>query len=487
MRNKNVSVGLFVFAGLVLLGTGLFLIGDRRQAFGEHVEYYSEFQNLAGLTTGAAVRVGGLNAGEVVNIGVPDSPPSRFRVKWRINSRLCGLVRGDSIATIETEGVVGETFLAVRPGTSHAVRAAALTTIPSKEPMELSELLNRGDGLLNDVQSTLKEVGSKLSGTLDEATTTIGNVNDIAVGLKQGKGAAGMLLRDQEFANHIRQTLTNSTSSVDEILAGLKAGRGPAGVLLRDETVAGQIRDAVKNVQQATADLGHAVRQADALVADLKAQQIPQKASGAIDNLNQSAQQVHQMISEINHPDSQGLTAGANIRESLENVNAASLNMADDTEALKHNFLLRGFFRRRGYYNLDHISAEKYRQDAVFTNRANSRAWLPASELFQDGSGGREELSAAGKALLDGMLTENGDSIFDSPIVIEGYCNSARASDQMRLSRARAILVRQYLQARFQLDSDNLGIVALKSAPPSGVGHTEWDGICIVVLKKKSK
>jgi len=487
MRKKNVSVGLFVLGGLLLFGAGLFLIGDRRQAFGEHVEYYSEFQNLAGLTTGAAVRVGGMNAGEVLHIAVPDSPPSRFRVQWRINARLRGLVRGDSIVSIETEGVVGGTYLAVRPGTPQALQAAALATIPSKEPMELSELLTRGTGLLNDAQSMLKEVGGKLGGTLDQVTTTVANVNDIAVGLKQGRGAAGMLLRDQEFANHIRQTVANSTSSVDEILAGMKEGRGPAGLLLRDETVAGQIRDAVKNVQQATADLGHAVHQADALVADLNSQQIPQKAGGVVENLSQSAQQVHQMISEINQPDRQGMTASANIRESLENANAASLNMADGTEALKHNFLLRGFFRRRGYYNLDRISAERYRQDAAFTSRANSRTWLPASELFQDGSNGQEELSAAGKALLDGTLTENGDPIFDSPIVVEGYCSGGRSVDQLRLSRARAILVRQYLQSRFQLDSGNLGIVALKSAPPSGVGHTEWDGICIVVLKRKSK
>ena len=263
MWKKNVSVGLFVLGGLSLFGVGLFLIGDRRQAFGKHVEYYSEFQSLAGLASGATVRVGGLDAGEVTAIGVPDSPPSRFRVKWRISVRFHGLVRGDSVASIETEGVVGETYLAVRPGTPHARQAKPSATIPSKEPIELSELLTRGTGLLNDAQSTLKQIGGKLGGTLDQVLTTTGNVNNIAVGLKQGKGAAGMLLRDQEFANHIRQTLTNSTSSVDEILADLKAGRGPAGVLLRDEAAAGQLRDAVKNVQQATADLGHAVHQAD--------------------------------------------------------------------------------------------------------------------------------------------------------------------------------------------------------------------------------
>jgi phospholipid/cholesterol/gamma-HCH transport system substrate-binding protein len=462
------------------------LIGDRRQAFGNHVEYYSEFQNLAGLANGATVRVGGMSAGEVLHIEVPDSPPSRFRVRWRIDARLRGLVRGDSVATIETEGVVGGTYLAVRPGTSHTQQAAALATVPSKEPVELSELLTRGTGLLNDAQSMLKDVGGKLGGTLDQVTTTIGNVNDIAVGLKQGRGAAGMLLRDQEFASHIRQSVTSATSNADEILAGIKEGRGAAGMLLRDEAVTGEIRDSLKNVQQATSDLGQASHQVAALVAELNSQQIPQKAAVAVDSLSQSAQQVHQMISEINQPDRQGVTAGTNIRQSLENVNAASLNLADDSEALKHNFLLRGFFRRRGYYSLDHISAERYRQDAAFTSRANSRAWLAASELFQDGANGQEELSVAGKALLDGTLTENGDAIFESPIVVEGYC-SGRSADQTRLSRARAILVRQYLQARFQLESSNLGIVALRSVPPNGAEHTTWDGICIVVLKRKSK
>src|SRR5215471_3341880 len=175
MRNKNVTVGLFVVGGLLLFGAGLFLIGDRRQAFGNHIEYYSEFQNVAGLANGATVRVGGMNAGEVLHIEVPDSPPSRFRVRWRIDARLRGLIRGDSVATIETEGVVGGTYLAVRPGTSHTSQAVALAMIPSKEPLELSELLTRGTGLLNDAEVMLKEVGGKLGGTLDGVTTTVAN------------------------------------------------------------------------------------------------------------------------------------------------------------------------------------------------------------------------------------------------------------------------------------------------------------------------
>jgi phospholipid/cholesterol/gamma-HCH transport system substrate-binding protein len=483
MDNKNLGIGLFVIGGLTLFGIGMFVIGDRHQAFARHAEYYAEFVDLAGLTNGAKVRVAGMDAGQVTSIAVPDSPPSRFRVKWRIDEKLRGLVRTDSVAIIDTEGIVGGTFLSIRQGSAQAREAEALSTIPSKEPMELADLLSRGNLLLNDADGTVKEVGHKLNGALDGVTTTVSNVNDVVVGLKEGHGAAGMLLTDDAFANKVRQTVTTTASDVQDVVADLKAGRGPAGMLLRDEALAGQIREAVKNGQQATADLGHASRQADALVSDLNSRQIPQKAAEAMDNLNDTSRQVHQLVSEIAKPDQQGISAGTNIRESLTNANTAASNLADATEALKHNFLTRGFFKRRGYYNLAEISPEDYRREKAFIDSKNRRVWLAASALFQKGSDG-EELSEQGKTLLNSALTANGDPLAAGPIVIEGYWNGAVPADQLRFSRSRAALVRQYLQARFELDPRDIGVVPLKNLPPKGAEHSAWDGICIVVLRK---
>ena len=68
MENRNASIGLFVIGGLLLFGIGMFVIGDRHQAFARHTEYYSEFANLAGLVNGAKVRVGGMDAGQVLTI-----------------------------------------------------------------------------------------------------------------------------------------------------------------------------------------------------------------------------------------------------------------------------------------------------------------------------------------------------------------------------------------------------------------------------------
>jgi phospholipid/cholesterol/gamma-HCH transport system substrate-binding protein len=484
MENRKVSIGIFVVGGLVLFGVGMFLIGDRHQLFARHIEYYSEFVNLAGLTNGAKVRVAGMDAGQVLAIDVPDSPPSRFRVRWKINAKLGGLVRTDSVATIGTEGLVGGTYLSIRPGSAEGVEAAPLATIPSKEPTELSEMLAGGADLLNDVHGTINVIGAKLGVTLDTITGTVSNVNGIVDGLKAGRGTAGMLLSDQALANEIRNSVVSAASNIREVVADLKEGRGVAGMLLRDEAVAGQVRDAVKNAQQATADFSHASHQADALVSELNSQQLPRKASDMMDSLNDSARQVQQIISDIAKPDQLGTSTADNIRESLMNANTAAANLAEATEALKHNFLTRGFFKKRGYYTLADLSPEKYRRDRAFTNPANRRAWLTGSELFQSGANGAEELSVKGKALLNNTLAGYGDSIVESPIVIEGYWNGNAPADQLRLSRSRAMLVRQYLQQRFQIDTKNLGAVPMKNSPPNGMARATWDGICLVLLKR---
>ena len=461
MQNKNLMVGSFVLAGLVLFMAGLLLIGNRHEAFARHVDYYADFTNLAGLSKGSKVQVAGMDAGQVLDVAVPDSPQARFRVKLRISENLKGLVRTDSLATIGTQGVVGETFLLIHPGSSHASAATPLSVLPSKEPFDLSNLLDQGQGLVNDVDGAVKDAdgllkttGSQLGTTLANANTSLANVNDVVVGLKQGRGAAGMLLQDPGLATQIRQTMTN--------------------------------------VQQASADLGQLTNKANGLMTDVQSRNFPQKVDdtmavvkSAASNVDASTRQIRQTIDEASVPDENGATPGMNIRASLSNASTASANVADGTEALKHNFLLRSFFLHRGYYDLTGISVGKYRQDRLFTNQANYRVWLPGTELFQQNSSGEEELSAHGKTLLANALAEYGESVVGSAIVIEGYSGADGPANQLALSRGRAVMASQYLLNHFRLNSSNLGAVPLMNLPPSGLGHPTWDGICVVVLKPK--
>ena len=64
--NRFMMVGVFVVAGLALFTTGLFMIGNRHEAFARHVEVYTEFADVSGIVTGAKVQVAGMDAGEVL-------------------------------------------------------------------------------------------------------------------------------------------------------------------------------------------------------------------------------------------------------------------------------------------------------------------------------------------------------------------------------------------------------------------------------------
>ena len=461
MKSRSFLVGVFVIAALALFTAGLFLIGNRHEMFAQHMEYYVEFANLAGLTKGAKVQVAGMDAGQVMAIGVPDSPAARFKLQVRINDALRGLVRTDSVAAIATEGVVGDTFLLIRPGSSSAPAAGRNATLTSKEPLDISELLDQGKGVMTDVDATVRQanglltsVGGNLNSTLSGVQATVANVNDVVL--------------------------------------GLKAGRGPAGMILRDEAVAGQIRQAVTNAQEATGNLNHASAQADTMVADLGSRQLPQKiddvlgsVKSAASNLDVSSRQLRDTVAEATAPDAQGVTAGVNIRESLSNVNTAAGNVTDETEALKHNFLLRGFFRRRGYYNLANIPPDKYRADKLIKSPSAARSWLAADALFTEKPDGSEQLTVQGKSLLDSAIAKHGDPVLDSPVVIEGYSNDASGAAQLVRARRRAILVRSYLEDHLQLNASNIGVVGLSDQPPNGLDRTSWNGICIVVLTQK--
>jgi phospholipid/cholesterol/gamma-HCH transport system substrate-binding protein len=170
------------------------------------------------------VQVGGMDAGQVVDIAIPGSPSSKFRVRMRLNDTFNGLVRTDSLASIGTEGVVGDTFLFIRPGSPQASAAPPLSTLRSKEPTEIADLLDQVKGTITDVDGTVKDadglltsIGGNLNSTLDGVQTTIGNVNDVVLGLKQGRGPAGMLLHDEALAGQIRATITSTQQATGNL------------------------------------------------------------------------------------------------------------------------------------------------------------------------------------------------------------------------------------------------------------------------------
>jgi phospholipid/cholesterol/gamma-HCH transport system substrate-binding protein len=454
MPRRFLAVGIFMVAGIALFAVGIFLVGSRHEAFAHHVILYTEFAELDGIAKGSKVQVAGMDAGEVTKVDVPDSPMGRFHVQMRIDERFHGLVRTDSVVTVDTEGVVGDTFLTIHPGSPGAAIAQADFVLQSKRPVNISDLLTSGLGVMNDADATMKQVGGKLNVALDGANNAIGNANDLLVGLKEG--------------------------------------RGPAGMILRDEKMADQIRETMSNVQTTTSNLKQASAGVSSIVADVQQRQFPQKLDDTVTQIhsastqaNETIEEVHQSVTQALGPDAYGVTAGQNISQALGNVNVATGNMAEDMEALKHNFIFKGFFNHRGFYTLSSLPPEEYRRSKLFASSRSPRMWLSADVLFQQGAHGGEELSDGGKRAIDSAVLSSGDSIFAHPVVIEGYAEARAPADALALSYARAQTVRNYLEARYPFAARNVGVIPLSATPPPGVGHDSWSGVCILVAEKK--
>src|SRR5258706_3119683 len=143
ISSRAVGAGAFVVIGLLLFAVGLFMIGERRMLFEKRLPVYTELKKLGQLEIGATVRVAGANAGEVTDIQLPVSPSGTFRVKMEVREALHPIIRTDSVAATQTEGLVGGIFVNIAAGSEQASPLPEGGTIRGREPFQLSDLLQQ--------------------------------------------------------------------------------------------------------------------------------------------------------------------------------------------------------------------------------------------------------------------------------------------------------------------------------------------------------
>jgi len=452
--NKHLAiVGAFIVSGGLLFTIGVFFIGDQYQVFSRHEELYIEMANVDGLSPGTNVRVEGLNAGQVKNIGLPDHPSGKFRLKLQIADKVRSLIREDSVATVETNGLVGDKYLLIRNGSDQSPEARNGSTIPSKEPIELSAVIAKVSGVVDQANTTIGDMHIRLDGVLDDFKTTVDNTNGLISDARSSKGTIGTLLNDRSTAAHVRQT--------------------------------------VANAEIASANLEQASEQARQVVADLQSRNLPAKVDESVTNVRRASEQIDKVSQRVNstlaqalEPDNTGVSVAQNVRETLSNANVATGNLAEDTEAIKHEFFFRGFFKKRGYYSLSDLTPEEYRGNPFFQDRRDKRFWLGADSFTMDANG-MDILSGEGQIQVDRIVGTAGDAIMELPIMIEGYSTDPVPYQQILLSSAHSAAVAHYLEARFKLHSANLGTISLDAKPPQASGKDLWNGACIVFLSSR--
>ena len=438
--NRLAAVGAFVLGGLLLFGVGLFFIGERRMLFGNTFQVFAEFAGIAGLQNGAIVRVAGMDAGEVELIQVPGGPASRFRVRMRVRNDLHPLIREDSVASIQNDGLVGNKFVQIEPGTEGAAVLPDGGTVRSREPFDFADIMDQLSSTIETVNETILDVRVEL----DEALSSISDTARSAEVLLEDVGGD---------ARAIIAVGSRVSKDLQMIVAGVREGKGTVGQLLTDDTLYQRAKNIAGEAERAMTAVRQATEEARGAIADLRGAEGPVK----------------------------GLTG--DVQQTLAAARDAMDDLADSTEALKRNFLFRGFFNRRGYFDLDDLTVQQYREGALETaDRRPLRVWLRAGVLFEKDANGVEQLSEGGRARLDSAMSGFVKYPKTSPFVIEGYAEGVTGDERFLASQRRARVVRDYLVGKFGLDPSVVATMPMGHEAEGAPEAQTWDGVALAMF-----
>ncbi len=417
---KVVGAGAFVIIGVLLFTAALFMIGERRMLFADRFELYTEFAKLGQLEQGSIVRVAGMNAGEVTEIMVPRSPAERFRVKMQVRSDLHPLIRTDSIATAQTEGLVGGIYVNIATGSERAAQLPTGGTITSREPLAMGDLLQQASDTIAQVNETVSKLSGDVENTVRQIANTAADAHDLI----------------EDVSPQIKAIADNGSrmsADTQQLIATVRAGEGTLGKLIN--------ADALYN----------------------RAREIADDARVVMANVKQVSDEARRAISDFHSKDGPAQGLFADMRLTLGQAREATADLAENMEAMKHNFLLRGFFNRRGYYDLDAISPAQYRNGVLENGKRKAmRIWLSSPVLFEKGPDG-EVLTAEGRSRIDSAMATYLRHVPSNPIVVEGYASEGTLGERYSLSRQRAGAIRDYLLGRYGLMPQNSGYIALGS------------------------
>lgn len=311
-HSQNIQLGTFVAAGSLLLIITLYVMGSRRNLFGSVFRVTAHFNNVSGLMVGNNVQFAGINIGTVERLSI--SSDTSIAVIMTINKDARLYIKKTAVASIGTDGLMGNTIVNISPVAGKAPLVDYGDVLTTSQPVAVSDLMN----------------------TLGESSENLADITEEMKGLSRKLNQSPMLnklLSDESLITHIDQTalsVRNAGAAVQTAATGLRTlvsdlekGRGNAGYLLRDTSMKQQFTTALTHISQTG-------QQADSLVTSLNklAQQIRQGQGAAGTLLADTAFQ-HKLV------------------KTMTSVQQGTARFDENMEALKHNFLFRGYFKKQ--------------------------------------------------------------------------------------------------------------------------------------------
>lgn len=309
---NNAQLGLFVMAGIFFLIITLYLIGSKQNMFSATFRVRADFTNISGLVTGNNVRFAGIVVGTVKDIEM--NSDTTVRVEMDIKKDAWKFIKKTAIASIGTDGLMGNTIVNISAVSEPAPPAENNDLLRTVQPIGMSDMLqtlNRSNDNLLDITDDLKGITHKLNGS-HALWELLGNEElsgDVKQSLKQVRAAASQIYA--------------VTSDLHAVTSDVRNGKGPAGYLLTDTAFSQNLRHTMRTVQ----NLGD-------------------KADTLANTLNDLTRQIKSGKGPL------GTilvdTAFANkLNQSMSHVEKGTAGFSENMEALKHNFLLRGYFRKK--------------------------------------------------------------------------------------------------------------------------------------------
>ena len=313
--NSSTKLGLLVLSGLFLFILTLYIIGKNQNMFGSSYKLKARFTEVNGLMKGNNIRFSGIQAGTVKSIRIIDD--TTIEVVMLINNDLKPYIHTNADASIGTEGLIGNKVINITPGKGIASIAE------DGDMLNTRRLVNTEDML-----QTLSKTNDNIATISEGLKQTVQRINTSA--------ALWRLLNDSSLpANtrsalaHIRQASANAdrlTGDLQGLISDVRHGKGAAGTLLADTVFANKLTATLDNLRLAGMQAGAAVESLDSTVKDVH------------ENLTNGKGTVTALLRD---------TAMLNrVNASLENIQKGTESFSQDMEALKHNFLLRGYFRK---------------------------------------------------------------------------------------------------------------------------------------------
>lgn len=204
--SRSFRLGLFMLTTLAILAVCVFMVGRQETKFGANYRVRSEFANVAGLSEGADVRVGGIRKGTVRSIELPKTPDGKVAIVMDLDKGTQAIVKQDSVASIQSEGLLGDKYVEISFGSVDAARLKGGETIESQAPFDISDLLQKASTMLDTGESALESI---------QAATD--NIGMITAKVNNGVGTAGKLINDPTLYKQAAAGITSLHQDADAL------------------------------------------------------------------------------------------------------------------------------------------------------------------------------------------------------------------------------------------------------------------------------